>query len=183
MRSHLAYGFTLVEVMVALLVLTLGLLGIAGLQLSGVRNTQGAYYRSQATVAMNDLAERIYANVPGLQQYLGFDSRTQNCAVAPAALCARESVTSAATQCAPAQMAAYDKFVATCGLPSDSGGRNGGIADLIPAGHIWTECLDAEDTACATRSRVRIQVSWSERQSADVGGAVQAQAIGMVVQP
>jgi type IV pilus assembly protein PilV len=55
-------GLSLIEVLVAIVVLSLGLLGMAGLQLSGMRASQGALLRSQAMQAAADLAERMRAN-------------------------------------------------------------------------------------------------------------------------
>ncbi|MBX3685361.1 MAG: type IV pilus modification protein PilV [Rhodocyclaceae bacterium] len=55
-------GTTLIEVLVAVVVLSIGLLGIAGLQLSALRNTQGAYERSAAVILANSLAERMAAD-------------------------------------------------------------------------------------------------------------------------
>jgi type IV pilus assembly protein PilV len=43
-------GFTLVEVLVAVVILGLGLLGLAGLQAASLRNNHSAYLRSQATL-------------------------------------------------------------------------------------------------------------------------------------
>jgi type IV pilus assembly protein PilV len=57
-----AKGFTLVEVLVAVLVLSIGLLGIAGLQLTSLRGNQSSYLRSQATVLSYDLIDRMRAN-------------------------------------------------------------------------------------------------------------------------
>lgn len=56
------HGFTLVEVLVALLVLSVGLLGLAGLQLSGLRGNHSAYLRSQASVLAYDVIDRMRAN-------------------------------------------------------------------------------------------------------------------------
>lgn len=50
------------EALVSLLVLSVGLLGLAGLQASGLRANQGAYARSQAVVLAQDIGERIRAN-------------------------------------------------------------------------------------------------------------------------
>ncbi|MEM9401986.1 MAG: type IV pilus modification protein PilV [Pseudomonadota bacterium] len=58
-------GFTLIEVMIALLVLSIGLLGLAGLQVTALQNNQGAFMRSQATALAYDLADRMRANVLG----------------------------------------------------------------------------------------------------------------------
>ena len=62
-------GFSLVEALVALLVLSIGLLGIAGLQLTGMRNNQAAYLRSQAVVLADDILERMRANRGALGAY------------------------------------------------------------------------------------------------------------------
>ena len=58
-------GFTLLEVMVAIVVLSLGLLGLAGLQAASLRNNQAAYYRGIATQQTYDMADRIRANLAG----------------------------------------------------------------------------------------------------------------------
>ena len=55
-------GFTLLEVLIALLVLSVGLLGIAGLQLTSLRSNHSAYLRSQATILGYDILDRIRAN-------------------------------------------------------------------------------------------------------------------------
>jgi len=55
-------GFTLVEVLVAVVILAIGLLGLAGLQLSSLQASQQAYLRSQATVLSQDIVERMRAN-------------------------------------------------------------------------------------------------------------------------
>ncbi len=57
-----AKGFTMVELLVAVLVLSIGLLGLAGLQAAGLRNNQSAYLRSQATILAYDVADRMRAN-------------------------------------------------------------------------------------------------------------------------
>ena len=55
-------GFTLVEVLVALLVLSIGLLGIAALHTAGMRATQTAGARTQATILAYDIIDRMRAN-------------------------------------------------------------------------------------------------------------------------
>lgn len=57
-------GFSLVEVLVALVLLSIGLLGLAGLQTRGVRDNHGAYLRTQATLCVKDLVDRMRANRP-----------------------------------------------------------------------------------------------------------------------
>lgn len=51
-------GVSMIEVLVTLLVLSVGLLGIAALQVRTLQFNQDAYYRSQANVLLYDMAER-----------------------------------------------------------------------------------------------------------------------------
>lgn len=55
-------GFTLVEAMVALLVLSIGLLGIAALYVETLRSGRTALYRTSAVNFAGDIADRIRAN-------------------------------------------------------------------------------------------------------------------------
>jgi type IV pilus assembly protein PilV len=55
-------GFTLIEVLVTVLILAIGLLGIAGLQASSMSNNHNAQLRSIATLQAYDLADRMRAN-------------------------------------------------------------------------------------------------------------------------
>lgn len=55
-------GATLIEVLVAVVVLSIGLLGLAGLQATSIQANQGAYYRSQASILAADITDRMRAN-------------------------------------------------------------------------------------------------------------------------
>jgi len=55
-------GFTLIEALVALLVLSIGLLGVAALQITGQRFTYQAYMRTQAATLSYDIMDRIRIN-------------------------------------------------------------------------------------------------------------------------
>jgi type IV pilus modification protein PilV len=55
-------GFTLLEVLVAVLVLAIGLLGLARLQMTVMKSNQSAYLRSQASLLAYDISERMRAN-------------------------------------------------------------------------------------------------------------------------
>jgi type IV pilus assembly protein PilV len=55
-------GATMIEVLVALFVLSVGLLGVAGMQQIGLRNGHTAQMRGQATALATDIADRMRAN-------------------------------------------------------------------------------------------------------------------------
>ena len=63
-------GFTLIEALVTILIVSLGLLGLAGLQVRMQTSELEAYQRSQALVLLNDLASRISANQGNAASYV-----------------------------------------------------------------------------------------------------------------
>jgi type IV pilus assembly protein PilV len=81
-RTYLAEdsqcGFTLLEMLVALVILSVGMLGIAGMQARGLRYNHEAYVRTQATFLANDLFERMRINVKNAASYVG-DAPSNTC--------------------------------------------------------------------------------------------------------
>lgn len=59
-------GFSLVEVLVALVVLGVGLLGLAGLQSSSLKAGNDAYLRTQANMLAYNMIDRMRSNKPAL---------------------------------------------------------------------------------------------------------------------
>ena len=62
-NSGTAPGFTLIEVMVALLILSVGLLGLAGLQLHALQHTHSSYQRTLVNIQALDIAERMWTHL------------------------------------------------------------------------------------------------------------------------
>lgn len=54
-------GTTLIEVLIAVVIISIGLLSVAALQTVALKSNNGSYYRSQATFLAYDLADRIRA--------------------------------------------------------------------------------------------------------------------------
>ena len=96
-------GFSLLELLVAVLVIAVGALGVAGLQLASTQNNRGALERSLATMLANDLIERMRAN-PTAAYGASLGSP-------PPAL-----VDCIAGSCSPAQLAQFDLAVWKCML-------------------------------------------------------------------
>ncbi|HEX7029987.1 MAG TPA: type IV pilus modification protein PilV [Gammaproteobacteria bacterium] len=112
-------GYSLIEVMIALVVLSIGMLGIAGLTVGALKDTRGAFNRTKAVAFAWDMAERIRANRTAGAAYAGAGANG-NCF-------ATASVT-APSSCNSATLAAHDIFEWQAaladterGLPSGTG--------------------------------------------------------------
>ena len=66
MQNRSIRGFTLLEVLVAVLIFSLGLMGLAGLLAISVKTNHAAYMRTQATFLAQGMADRMRANNLGL---------------------------------------------------------------------------------------------------------------------
>ena len=92
-------GFSMMEILVTIVVLSIGLLGLSGLQLSALRSNQTAYLRSVATTLSYDISDRMRANMAAVATG-DYNSPTAS----QTAAC----LTNAG--CTPAQMAQNDAF-------------------------------------------------------------------------
>ena len=97
----LTQGFTLLEVLIAIVVLSFGLLGMAGLQANGVRNTHSANLRTLAVHQAYDMADRMRANVNGMKQSL-YDNIPITAGTNPACITAG---------CTASQLRDYDRYI------------------------------------------------------------------------
>lgn len=93
-------GFTLVEVMIAVFVLAIGILGVAGLQLFANQNTYEANQRTTAAALANSIVERIRVNADVADDYLGSITPVTEASGAPDC--------TAAVDCTPEQLADHD---------------------------------------------------------------------------
>ena len=66
-------GFTLIEILITVLILGIGLLGLAGLQTKGLQYDQVAFMRSQAALLADDIVDRMRANLTETQANAGYD--------------------------------------------------------------------------------------------------------------
>jgi type IV pilus assembly protein PilV len=67
--SRFDAGFSLLEVLVAMLVLAVGLLGVAAMQMRGLQYSHDAYLRSQISVLAYDIADRMRLNQANAASY------------------------------------------------------------------------------------------------------------------
>ena len=76
MRKNIQRGVTLVEAMIALLVISVGLLGIASLQLTAMNQNASSLHNSQAVWYAYNMSDRIRANIGQFYTYNGADTST-----------------------------------------------------------------------------------------------------------
>jgi type IV pilus assembly protein PilV len=98
-------GASLIEVLVSVVVATIGLLALAGVNASSVRYTKMSQYRGTATQLAADIGERMRANKAGAASY-ALNSNFAAQATLPSA--ASPLCNSYGTTCTAAQVAAYD---------------------------------------------------------------------------
>jgi type IV pilus assembly protein PilV len=97
-------GFSMIELLVAVLVMGIGVLGITALQMVSLQNNRGALVRAEASVRAYDLLDRIRANPNGAYGGVAFGD-------APPA--ANDCM---ANPCSVAQMTDFDQAVWKCSL-------------------------------------------------------------------
>lgn len=84
-------GFTLIEVLIALLVLAVGLLGFAMLQTMNVRFTESANYRTQATQLAHALLDQMRADRTNAASYaISYSGTASGCVPATGAVSASD---------------------------------------------------------------------------------------------
>lgn len=79
-------GFTLLEVLIALIILAIGILGLTALQARGLKFTHDAYIRSQATVLAYDIVERMRNNPTNAAAYVAAAAPGGACVVTAASV-------------------------------------------------------------------------------------------------
>ncbi len=116
---HSSRGFTLVEVLIALVVLSISLLGLAALQTSALKFNHSGYQRSQATLLAYDILDRMRAN-----RTKAMSSSTYNIDTTASTPSAGTNCNS--TNCTDSQLAAFDIYqwrtALTQTLPNGTGG-------------------------------------------------------------
>ncbi len=159
MRRQL--GFNLIEVMIALVVISIGLLGMAILQMTSLQQNQSAYYRSQATLLAYDVVDRMRANMDQVSagNYFAVSGAINNNCI---------NYSGSASGCTSAQMASNDiaewQAVLATELPQ-GGGRV--CRGTTTGGAVGAPACNAGFTA--TNSPIHVFVWWNDDKN--VSGA------------
>ena len=160
-------GFSLIEIMVAVFILSVGILGVAGLQIVGLKGTQQSQMKVQAMTVVQSLTERMHANKLGLVNGHYVDSSSDF-------VCGEiEDCSSVSASCTSSEIAKIDLDNVICGYQSDSAPRVGGIKAVEAGDHV--AFLNGElDITCpgadCTSGEVIITMKWQERNIGEENG-------------
>ncbi|MGI9227617.1 MAG: type IV pilus modification protein PilV [Gammaproteobacteria bacterium] len=170
-------GLSLIEILVTVVILSIGLLGIAATQTVGMGYSHDSYLRSQATMMINELTERMSINLAAVDNNdfaINANYAMGGCGVAPAPIC------EAGVVCTPVQLATYDMYRVACGF---NAGGSDGIVNIFPNGTLNITCIDsdgADADACTNGSNHQITITW---QRANLNINPIASQVQMVVRP
>lgn len=140
--ANIQSGISLIESLVAIVVMSLGILGILGLQLRNLADTQTSLNRAQAIRLIEDLSEKIQANPNGLGSLSAYESTWND---TPTGTCATDG-------CTLSEMGAYDvkqwKDAVKATLPK-------GDAAIF---------ISAVDSAAENRRQLGVMVAWKANE-------------------
>jgi len=154
-------GIGIIEVLIALLVVSIGVLGVAGLQLAGLQNSAGSFNRAKALLLAENMATQMRSNTEAIENgwFDSFDYSSISCAARPVPYC-QASSSGAGDYCTPAELASFDIALVACG---DWGGTDSrqGVVGSLPNGELNVAC---DASPCDAESTYTVSVSWTEGQ-------------------
>ena len=175
-------GVGLIEVLIALVIFAIGVVGMAGLQLGTISVTMDSTQRSYVVAKSQDVADRIRSNGIDPSMYLGTYNApgTNYCDTAAAVTSCADSENDDVAACTPDQLQAFDLFDVFC--VGDGGFENQAedrqqvlewqtvISCEYPVAGVMTNTTDCNELGAT----VIIETSWFGRSvSNDVNAADQ----------
>ncbi|WP_158543444.1 type IV pilus modification protein PilV [Dyella solisilvae] len=158
-------GVSLIEVLMAVLIFSVGLIGVAGLLVMAARSNHAAYLRTQVTFLAGNMADRMRANPQGVW------TGAYNASSYPTS--SKQSCTNTSA-CTPAQLAVRDQYMWSQML-----------TNLLPVATASISCTgaDAMDYNPSGQLGARppyggnceMTISWSERHAGDASHSDAAQ--------
>ena len=165
-------GFSLMEVLITILLVSIGLLGYAALQMGALNSSLDSFSRSQASIILEDAAARIRNNSEYMKNDFGLaNAYTGDVAsesvyhwcdieggIIPEASCDSDS------SCSMSDLAKQDIFEVCSSL----------VDTKIPTGIVGASCFDRDKTGdsdkCSYGSRMSLFLAWKGSEREDVSG-------------
>lgn len=141
-------GVTLIESLVAILVAALGILGILGVQMRTLTDTQTSTHRAQAVALIQDLSERLTVNPNALQALDSYASAFNDNPTAVPTACA-------GTACDRTALASYDLAM-----------WKQAVRNALPLGQASIFLAPGEGVA-ENRRLLGVMVAWRQNERAD----------------
>jgi type IV pilus assembly protein PilV len=169
-------GFSMVELLISVVIMSIGVLGMAGLQIISMQQNRSALLQGEAMFIANDILDRIRANPS-----TGYGG---------AAITDAPGVTTdcVGNTCTEAEMAAYDIAQWQCSINSvDAAGDphtvcgNFGITGAMPGGFCAVASDPCAGGAIALSGDVyTVTIQWvDQQQSSAASGTVRSVAVSM----
>ncbi|EJO94236.1 type IV pilus modification protein PilV [Ectopseudomonas mendocina DLHK] len=149
-------GFSLIEVLVTLVLLTVGMLGLVAMQGRGIQFTSDSVARNNAVMLATEIMEKIRAN-PGARDDYMINSLEAEGACGEAAIPANNVAR---------QLTCWSEKVRTL-MP----GTAGDDADALAVRNAFYICRSQLPGACAAGSTIEVQVAWRSNGEACGNGA------------
>ena len=174
-------GFSMLEVLISMLVIMIGILGIAGMQMLAVNNSENARYEGQAAILASGLAAEMQAN-PGYWATSSTPTTSISVTGTTITVVPAYASTCLAATCSPVQMAYYDlqNFgAAMAGVANIDAVTYNGTA--LPASSAQIQCTQpvaATTTVPGTPGICTVTLTWYETNTAisnDTGSTGQLQ--------
>ena len=161
-------GFSLIEILISLVVLSIGLLGLGGLQLTSLQSTNNAHFRTTASLFATELADRMRLNPSAVANalYEGEVTRIICSSEANVKSCDGDDL------CSSSEAAAYDLNITACGRTLGSE-RSGGVFYQLPSPALSIDCGTA---TCTSGIEHTITIGWNEVDDHDEGTGAQARS-------
>ncbi|MBS0287751.1 MAG: type IV pilus modification protein PilV [Proteobacteria bacterium] len=178
-------GFTMLEVLVSLVIFSIGLLGLAGLQILSLRLTGDSLLRTIAAVQANDMVDRMRSNVAATTLGVNspYNNPTGSSTANPNCLGLDGSGNAVNAQCTPTQMAGEDFYEWYANIQgSSANGWHPKISALLPSAS-GVVCIDSTPNdgtpgapacdnivAVSGKPIFAIKIWWTERKDANSPG-------------
>jgi type IV pilus assembly protein PilV len=150
-HSQRERGISLIESLIAIIIAALGILGIVGVQLRTLADTQTTVRRAQAIRLIEDLSERMKVNPNALSAIDNYVVNSYTCPALPSAPPAPGTCASTPSGCKQSEQAGYDIAV-----------WRQSVCRSLPSGQLQT--FIPNDTA---RRQLGVMIAWRENERDD----------------
>lgn len=147
---HRQSGFNLIEILIAAVILSIGLLSLAGLQVASMKSASNATNKQQAAFMIHELMERMRSNPEAVLAGNYVTNGVSCTGGSPPLDCG------GAVECTPAAIAAYDLYTIQCGSNSVAA-TSSGLNQQLMNGALGVVCVTP---SCET---VKVSLDWEER--------------------